>query len=179
VGIVGRPAKKKVYVEEKARTKARIQAELEMHRKKPLDESTKEHIGKIIDNTKILEIAEGVAVFGMTFVIHDVILSTEALLQKVGANYNAFAKAYTTLTGNPQASGILASFSIPTETLLALLGVTLTQKGQTPTAPDMNLQVFMWLISFSLAYIIVKHAGQLIGLLDKGMGDVLGLLMGV
>jgi hypothetical protein len=175
---MGRPAKKKVYVEEKARTKARLQAELEMHRKKPLEESTKEHIGKIIDNTKVLEIAEMVAVAGMTFVVHDVILGTEELLQKVGENYNTFSKAYTTLTGNPSAGQILAGFSIPTETLLALVGVNLT-KDKTTAAPDMNLQVFMWLISFSLAYVIVKHAGQLLGLLDKGMGDILGLLLGV
>jgi hypothetical protein len=189
---MGRPPRKTAYVVAKAQRKGTLQAELEMHRKKPLLESTKEHIGHILDNTKIMDLAELAAALGITFVVHDLIIGTDVLIQKVAKNYNSMTNVFSDLTGVPVIGGILGELSIPTDTILTLLGVNLSvappkrpgyvqvpeKAPETSAEPDTQFQIFTWLISFSLAYIIVRHAGQLIGLLDKGIGSVLGLLMG-
>lgn len=55
-----RPPKKKVRVLAKAQRMGELQAEREFHKKKPLQESLREHIGKIIDNVKIPDAIDAV-----------------------------------------------------------------------------------------------------------------------
>lgn len=153
-GSMGRPAKRKVYVEEKARRKAQIQAEVEMQRKKPFDVSIKEHIGKIIDNTKISDIAEVIAAIGFTPMVENIIKM------------------------NPDLTGIVKKIFIGEVTwplaFMGFGGLIPLEAQKKPTE-----SVFTWLLSFSIAYIIVRHAGQLIGLLEKGLTSIVPLLMGV
>jgi hypothetical protein len=178
---LGRPARKKSYAEAKAAERGRIQARVEAERKKPLDVSLREHIGKVIDNTNITDIVEVIAAVGLTPVIYNVILSEQKLFDQVKL-----------IIGMPIA---LASGNIPayvTDVIglvfgaLSWLGVPYKEKpikpGETPAVtPKVPAEVnyMTWLVSFSIAYIIIKNAGQLIGLLDKGLEKVVPLLLGV
>ena len=157
---MGRPRKKSMYVEAKARRKGELQAELEFHRRKPLEQSMKEHIGKLIDNFRLdpLEIA---AVGGMTFVIHEFIMKTPELTRKI-------------LTGTefPFWDVGLIWFNA--------FGIINPPEVKTGAQKVLNENAFLiWIVSLALAYIIVHNAGQLIGLLEGGITKIVPFLLGV
>jgi hypothetical protein len=60
---LGRPARKKCYAEAKATRKGQLQAELEAHKKKGLAESAKEHLGKMIDNIDLFDLASFAGIY--------------------------------------------------------------------------------------------------------------------
>ena len=152
---MGRPAVKKSYKEAKAAEKGRLQAAAEAHRKKSLEESAKEHIGKIIDNTKVSDIAEIMAAIGLTPMVEQVIKNAPNIASAV---HNIF----------------LGELTWPLAFVFPLNMFLPVQQYKKPEE-----SVFTWLISFSVAYIIVRHAGQLIGLLEKGLTSIVPLLLGV
>lgn len=155
-GKMARPAKKRAYWEAKKKRAGELQAEVEAQRRKPLDVSAKEHIGKILDNLKIDPI-ETLAILGMTITVYNIITGTERLMNWVTNLPNPMPSQF------PQAASAAASQVLGTQ----------TNKFIIPN--DWNV----WLISLSLAYIIVRHAGQLIGLLEKGLSTVIPFLLGM
>lgn len=168
---MGRPAKKRTYVESKAKRRGELQAEYEFKKahsatKKPLDFLEEE--GKNL-LTKI-DPFEAVAVLGTTYLIHGMIRSSDDLLKQIGKHPVSLALSDVWLSAF-QAVGAFKETvpltqrnaeDIAYQSVLEGLGIT-------------DLQV--WLISFALAYIIIKHAGSLIGLLDKGLMTVVSLLL--
>jgi hypothetical protein len=167
---LGRPAKKRTYVEAKAAEKGKLQAQLEMHRKKPLEESFKEHVGKIIDR---IDPFEAVAILGVTVIVHDVIKETPNLLDRVSKGpapedfWGQFVKQMGYAAGGIITPAIQVGAGQAKETVTTLLHT--------------ENEAMLWLESYALAYILVHHAGQIFGLLGdtmKSLPLILGFLMG-
>lgn len=135
---MGRPAKKKVYVEAKAKRKAELQAEREMHRKKTLEESLKEHIGHIIDNTTAPDMLEIAAILMLTPLI-------EPLLEKV------------VLAGQIELVVLEDWAKIWSFPLLGLPTVPTVEELTQATGGKLG----MYALSFVVSLIIVKYGGQL------------------
>lgn len=159
---MARIPKKREYFLAKAREKGRIQAQLEMHRKKPLEESAKEHIGHILDNVQI-DPLKLLAIGGATIFIHNYISSNPGLLQAIMTIPEA-----ASLTAESIAEWATFPFG-----MIFMQAPKPTGKFQLP--PDW----MVWLGSFFIAYILINHAGQLIGLLDKGLGSIIPLILGI
>jgi len=120
--------------------------------------SIQDHVGKAIDRIDPLETA---AVLGLTFIVHGIIIDEKNVyhehLKKIrGMKKLVWGRAAEKL-------GIsLEEWNIP----------------ETETA-DITQEMFDWIISFTLAYCIIKYGGQLLGLLDKDLVKVVGMLLGV
>jgi hypothetical protein len=262
----------KLRKEAEARTTGELRARLKMHQKKPFDESLKEHIGHILDNATISEIAELTAVLGVTFTVHQIIVSTKNLLDKAmqiitapntiveqavsGNTYgviNVYLQAlhdwlpfigqYVPTTIGQGPSGVLYDVtytSMPSGTQgseknvsqerinqikgasgACPYGFTYANTSLLPTFPNWvcqdntdanhmvtpnknwytdvsvvqsppnpsgqtgtNINTFqadlmLWLLSFGVAWCIVKYGGQLLGLVGSGLEKIVPFLLGV
>jgi len=157
---LGRPAKKRCRAEAKATRLGQLQAEYEFKKahsitKKPYD-FIEEQGKKLLDKIEPLDAA---AMAGMTYIVHGIIAGSPALMEKVKVLQH------------------------PEFMLLGGLGVVLTQylplpEGAIKKAAEATPDWFVWLESFTIAYVIIKHGGQLVGLLDKGLNAVVPLLLG-
>lgn len=168
---MGRPAKKRTYVEAKAKRKGELQAEYEFKKahstlKKPLEfleEQGKTLISKI-------DPFEAAAVLGTTYLVHEMIRGSDDLLKKIGKHpvsiqlSDIWLKAFQAVGAFTETVPLSQrkSEDVAYQSVLEGLGIT-----------DMHV----WLVSFALSYIIVRHAGSLIGLLDKGLMTVVSLLL--
>jgi len=151
--------KKAVKLEE-GLTVARQKASLRFKKsKKGLELSIREHIGKLIDKIDALEIA---ATIGLTFVIRGTILRDPGLLNLAASFFES--EVYTTVFEHAGIA-IQRYLGIPTVEVIEKRGFKFE---------DWHL----WLISFALAYFLIKHGGALIGLLDKGLHSVVGMFLG-
>lgn len=153
---MGRPAKKKKYAEAKAETKGKLQAEREYKKSKPIQETLKEYVDNIMKNLDPFKTA---AILGMTFMVHGTIVGTPALMEKV----KVLQHPEFLLLG---AFGVIAAQYLP------------LPEGALKKAVEATPDWFIWLESFTIAYIVVVHAGSLIGLLDKGLGNLTSLMLG-
>ena len=125
--------------------------------------SLQDHVGKAIDRIDPIEAA---ATFGLTYIIHDLILKTEELKKTL----DDITAVPITIDSEKYRIGLHGYYPEEEAKLGGLVGQSLGWVSVFPMD---------WLISFSLAYCIIKYGGQLIGLLDKGLVPVLKLLMGV
>jgi len=171
---MGRPPVKSTYRVEKAKTRAHIQAEYEMQKKKPINVSVKEHIGKLIDSIKIdpLEVA---AVLGMTFIVKEVIDGSEELIIKARAkgswlqkNVGTAGTWFAAFTAGPLLLYLTTPSDEDTPEIKAL-----KEAFNSPTTEMME-----WMAAFALSYIIVHNAGQLLGLLEGGITKIVPMLLG-
>lgn len=158
---MGRPAKKRKYAEAKATRKGELQAEYDFKKahsitKKPMD-FLEEHIEKQIDKTDWIEFS---AVVGMTFLVHQIVIK----------NFMEFVNEITTVTELPQ-----RLFKVTPE-IGNIFGIS---KADVMSGLPIPKGVMEWIVSFAMAYIIIKHGGQLVGLLDKGLVAVVPMLLGV
>ena len=133
-----------------------LKAENKVHEKKSMLDSAREHIGKMIDRIDPLEVG---AVAGLTFVLHETILSTSDLLQKINV----------TIARNPAyVVGVLNPFA---GLMLALLPkVSFPEELENIKTPD---SFFLWVVSFILAFIIIRWGAEL---LKGGVSGVASLL---
>jgi hypothetical protein len=170
--FLGRPAKKRCRAEAKATRLGQLQAEYQFKKahsiaKKPED-FLEEQGKKLLDK---LDPLETVAIVGMTVLVHGVIISSKPLVEKT-------VQAFTTPEGYLQ--GFLSAglaWVIPPESV-PWLGKKLVPEAK--TLESLGVEEWqIWVISFTLAYIIIKHSGQLIGLMEKGLGSVVPMLLGV
>ena len=122
--------------------------------KKGFARSISDHIGKAIDRIDPLE---AVAVLGMTIIVKQTLDTTATLKEKAQAMFQMHPTELGKLFGVPE----IDLLGKPSKQLLAL--------------PDWSI----WIVSFALAYCIIKFGGQLLGLLDKGLPAVVGMLLGV
>ena len=123
--------------------------------KKPLGQSVKEHLGKILDKIDPLEMA---AVIGATMLI------------KSGIDWSQ-----ETIDKNPHLGIFLVNpFS-------GLIVQTLDQFSTTKMQFDKMPQneIFEWIISFVCAYLIVHNFGKIVEVAGKLVGDVVGMSKGL
>lgn len=157
-----RPPVKKTEKLAMAQRKGELRAEYYMHKHKPLAESAREHIGKLIDRIDPIEIG---AVIGVTILVHGTIVETEALLKAV-------ASVKTNVAGN-----ILAGLINPEAELIQWIAGTFA--GSTSDVIkqfglDQDWEI--WLISYSIAYILVHHFGQILAIAGSGVSSLTGLI---
>lgn len=111
---------------------------------------------------KKIDPVELAATLGATLIVHNFILDP------VNNLLAAVQKAQTNFSWN-------ATSPITQE----IYGYVTGEKGPFDTAIWSMNEMQEWLISFTLAYIIIHNAGQIFGLLNTGLGPVLKLLLGV
>jgi hypothetical protein len=173
---MGRPAKKRSYWEAKKRRAGELQAEREALRqniKKDLPNYILTKLDRLTDRIDPLEFA---AVLGMTYVVKQVIDTSEEMIVRARAK-GAWIK-------KQQASGVYTLWSILAGPIITYLMVpeetddpetkALKAEFQSPSAEALE-----WFTAFALSYIIVHNAGQLIGLLEGGIAKIVPMLLGV
>jgi hypothetical protein len=140
-------------------TLGKLQAEFRFkHTKKGFIKSLRDHIGKWIDNTNPLEL---VAVGGMTFLVKYLIDTSEDLRGKLNT-----------------LGGLYGEFLTPIgkTKMLTVLGRALGYTEVTPAQFEGMFPDWMdWLISFTIAYVIIKHGGQIFGLASNALGAIQNL----
>lgn len=127
--------------------------------KKSVEQSLKEHMSHWIDSINPLELF---AIGSGTYIVHELIVNTPLLMQKA----SVFGISATILG----AAGV--AFTYVTEHL-NLFGENKPEK----LSDDWRL----WVISFFASFVIVRHGGQLLGLMKDGAGSlstVVGALLG-
>jgi len=136
-------------------------------KKKPLDVSLREHIGKIIDNTKLTDVAELVAVLGLTPIVKMTIEETETLMAKFKRmiESGAWLKWSLLMPLTPY-----LGFAI--ETLVTPPDVEMEKIMDLP-----EVEIFEWILSFAIAFCIVKWGGYLIGQIGD-LTKVIGVMLG-
>jgi len=135
--------KKAVKLEE-GLTVARLKGELRFKKtQKGLEKSFREHIGRLIDGLPLLETA---AVLAATVLIKNCIDGDPNLTERTDVVSIRGMKVFLPIMQTPSLKGI---FGEVTERM----------------AGGIDPEIFRWVLSFVLAFIIVKYGGQLIGLL--------------
>lgn len=152
--------KKRIRELTKAEIKARLKAVAEFKKSAVgTAQSLREHMGKFIDSAKIGDVTKLVAILGMTVLVKNVIDSTPELVDK--------AKE---LVVPGYALALLFPFTaLP---FLPALGAAAAAPPKEQLEIPEHLE---WLISFTLAYIIVTHFGDLV----QGMGNVVSGIKGI
>lgn len=145
---------------------------------KGIELSAREHIGKLIDKLEPLEL---VACLGLTLIVKKVIDESEVLRGKLKQiakpAYGIYFVPPEDYVGPPQ---------VGTPSARPSYRVFYPGPRKTEEAAEAYEGLFPdwadWLISFAIAYCIIKHGGQLLGLMKEGMGtmtSVVGALLGV
>jgi hypothetical protein len=138
---------KKATKLEEGLTLARKKGELKFKKsKKGLELSFREHLGKIIDN--IGPYVEVSAVLGMTLIVHNIVASDPEVKPKVDVLMQAEKWIF-----------------LPSIAFVEWLGARLGTEIMKGLAGPIPAQYFDWILSFVVAYMLVKYGGQLIGLL--------------
>jgi hypothetical protein len=157
---------KRLEIEAAAIERGRIIGQFQGHKKKPLEESIKEHIGHWIDSINPLET---VAVLGTTVLVKRAIdLSEDLTARIVSASQNPKAWYLAFVGMSPLAPLWTSQF----------LGKEAPEVKQALSSPTAEL--VEWLMAFSIAYIIVHNAGSIITALGsgaKGLGEMVGFLL--
>lgn len=121
------------------------------HRKKGYIQSFKDHIGRMIDNISLLDVA---AVATGTVLIHGLILASPELKNK--------AQTFIPI-------GILGAAGIP----YTMVWQEFFPGKAEPLKDDWPY----WIAAFFIAFILVKNGAQILGLLDKGMSAIVGMML--
>jgi len=170
---------KRLEVEAAAVARGTEIGKAQAHKKKSLVESAKEHIGHWIDNIDPLELA---ATLSLTVIVHGVIMTSDSMLTQM-ANF---------VSNVPEAVGGMAQGvleGIFSKQNWEALGITVSEGTEPTTQPqpkshyisileDLGITDFyVWVGSFALAFVMIKHGGQIVGLLDKGITGIVGLML--
>jgi len=122
------------------------QAEQKLHEKKSLLDSLREHVGRAVDRVDWLELA---AIGGLTYLIHGVLVSTEAFVLKV------------------QEKPLLILGWINVSVPLILLGALgkpspELQKKMDELAAGIEgkLDLPIWILSFVIAFLVIRYGMQ-------------------
>ena len=165
--MTGRPPTKREAKLAYVRAKSELKAFREDMKKEPFGAWAKERINKMLEKVDPME---AVAVLGTTIMVHGIILRSTEVLE---------------IIVNPAAAGglgIVGTYG-PTNMTEEQLD-KLAENWGVPSfhlpPPSMKEDTWeIWLISFALSLVIIRHAGALIGLLDKGLDTVVKMFFGV
>ena len=146
---------KRLEVEAAAVARGTELGKAQAHKKKSLVESAKEHISRMIDQCSLLDVA---AVAAGTLVIHGIIINSPELKQKAL---------------NLIPIGLLGAAGIPFTMGLEQLQAWGVFGKAEPLKDDWPY----WIAAFFIAFVVVRNGGQLLGLLDKGIGEIVGLML--
>ena len=163
-----RPPVKKTMKLAEAERLGFLKAELKWHKKKPLEESLREHIGKMIDNVDGLDV---LAIGSGTLLIHQFILKDPDILRRV-------SNAFSTL-----------SYAISDPFMVWIQGITsyfglgwlwgpppgYIETGSATGSVELD-QLMLWILSFVIAFMLVKYGGQIFGMLGSSIGGIAGLI---
>ena len=142
---------KRLEVEAAAVARGTEIGKAQAHKKKSIIDSMKDHVGHMIDQCSLLDVA---AVAAGTLVIHGIIINSPELQSKA-------------LTLVP--IGVLGLAGVPYTMVWQQLF-----PGQAEPLKD---EWPYWIAAFFVAFVVVRNGGQLLGLLDKGIGQIVGLML--
>jgi hypothetical protein len=165
---MSKPQRRLSAKQEAKRLQKKIETELKtkwkLAKKKPLWVSLRKHIGMILDNAKPHEIAKLVAILGMTIIVKQVIDSSETLMGELDLIKRGKAMA-------PGLPGF--GFGLALSLGYKIHGVpTPEYEGLFPDWMD-------WLISFTLAYIIVENFGEIMHAAGNVTSSIKTILLGL
>jgi len=147
---------KRLEIEAAAIARGTELGKVQAHARKPWQESLKEHLGHWIDNIQPIDLA---AISAGTWLVHEIIINSPELQAK--------ASQYVLAGSLLGLSGVF---------LQAGLDVFMPTKPKEPLPDDWKI----WVVSFFVSFIIVRHGGQLLGLMKEGAGSlstVIGALL--
>lgn len=156
-----RPAKKKIMAEAYFRKSAELKATIDRAKKEPIALWLKDRVAAMSDN---IEPIQGLAVIGMTFVIHGIVLRTEDVMKTITDPASR---------GGLGIGGTAGPTGMTQEQINKLFGTTFTLPPP-QTAQD---TWEIWAISLAIAYIVVTQAGALVGLLGSGLQQIVPLFL--
>lgn len=171
---MGRPRKKGEYVEEKARAKARLDAEDEHDAKlfsgkgkKRLVASVASHLGKLIDRLDAMETG---AIFIGTYLVHDILIKSPQIVAQANDLLVRPSGVEQMLTWGP----IYGSLNIVYHHFIGQ-PVEKGAKEMVEQTPDL----IIWAVSFLIAFLVIKHFGLILeGITSMGKGLVgLGMML--
>jgi hypothetical protein len=164
---MGRPAKKKCYWEAKKARAGELQAEAEAHKKKSLEESAKEHIGKLIDNLHIDPLRSLVIGAGAVLVYECLINDKEILkgVNVLGASVEIAGAIGTILSATFFPPALPVTLGAMAGGLGTIITSTVSEVGIEELKKLPNPQIILVCLSLVISYIMIEHGGQLIGLL--------------
>lgn len=161
---------KKIEKEARAQRKGEILGEFDAHSKKSFLESLREHIGKTIDNVDPIE---AMAIGSGTILIHQFILNNPDSLRQINNAY-ATLKQVATEPWVAWFGGLASYFGLG-----FLVGAPPgyeVEKGKPITGNVITDQLMLWMLSFVVAFVLIKYGGQLLGLLGAGAGGMGGIV---
>lgn len=131
------------YAEAVELAKQKIHMKLEKN--KPWEVSAKEHIGKMIDRIDPLEMA---AILSLTYITHETVDWTSSRFDDLKKQWKA----------------------IPVPKPILEWGLTaLGQSSSTGLGDILTGDPMLWLVSFLTAFFIMRHGGEISGVLNKVM----------
>jgi len=158
-GKTARTRKRMAKAEEQGRIKARIEEEAKTFSK---SKHFQVWIKKLLEN-HIDKIPKFVAIMGLTLLVHETIERTEVYRRKITTIVKGEAPWWSYFYG---VTGLLG--------LGFQMWLTPEQKVET-VETQTTYETISWLTSFTLAYIIIEHGGQI----ALGLGDVAKSLTGM
>lgn len=170
---MGRPPVKSSKAVAAAQTKGRLEAETKFWDKQPLTKKLKRLLWRKLEEIEPIKIA---ALLGTTYFVHETLLTLDSVVNRVSQVLKS-PKAALTAAGWEY---MLAPFSFAALPFLPLFGTMIgsetidIKKTQTP-------ELILWLLSFIIAYMLIEHGGEVLGMLlggEKQIGTLALALLG-
>jgi hypothetical protein len=149
---------KRLEIEAAAVSRGTELGRMQAHQKKEWTVSLKEHMGHWIDNIDPFELA---AIGSGTIMIHGLIINSPELKNK----------ALVWLPSILGVGGIMIGYGLSQLEEMGIFGRAEPLKDDWP----------YWIAAFFISYLLVRHGGQLLGLMREGAGSlttVIGALLG-
>lgn len=159
-GKTARTRKKMAKAEEQGKLKARIEEEAKTFSK---SKNFIVWVKKLIEN-HVDKIPKMVAIMGLTLLVHETIEKTEVYRQKITTIVKGEAPWWSYFYG---VTGLIG--------LGFQMWLTPEAKEEVSFKTSTTYETMSWLTSFTLAYIIIEHGGQI----ALGLGDVAKSLTGM
>lgn len=145
---------------EKAKVEQYYKSKWRMYKNQPIGILIKEWLSKAAKNIDPIETA---AIGGMTIIVHGIILGSEDILKQV--------TGYGNLSTPPP-------INLPAIGFLTLIPWLLNNNPDetTPTEVAKKNELEIWLISFTIAFVLIRYMGEIISLAGNLANSVRSLL---
>jgi len=141
--------------EEKKLLRAKTKEGWRLQKNKPLEVSLREHVGTILDNTALWDIAKFMSWVSMTILVKSVIDTTQELVDHLNTMQNKMPEAYQ------QFPALVKKWEWEKETTKpSLVSHIASFLG--------SINSFEWFISMVIAYLIIEHFGMVM----QGVGNI-------